>query len=289
MDLRSVPIIKYPRTRHLEGSRLQKGDEDLSQVPYRDLVGRHIVVEEKMDGANCGVRFLPDATLLLQSRGHALLGGGRERHFALLKSWAAAHEDALLDVLGDRYGMYGEWMAAKHTVFYDRLPHYFLEFDLLDLSSQAFLSTAARRRVLAGTPVVSVPVLYEGPAPRRQEDLLSLVVASKAKSTNWRAALREEAVRQGISVERVTAETENSDLSEGLYIKVEEDDRVVDRLKWVRQDFLQALVDADGHWQSRPILPNRLAPGVDLFAPSPTSWADIATALAADRAASTSG
>ena len=28
-------ILKYPRTQHLEGSRLQSGDEDLSQVLVR--------------------------------------------------------------------------------------------------------------------------------------------------------------------------------------------------------------------------------------------------------------
>ena len=32
-------IFKYPRTKHLEGSRLQKGDEDLSQVPFIDILG----------------------------------------------------------------------------------------------------------------------------------------------------------------------------------------------------------------------------------------------------------
>ena len=42
---------KYPRTHHLEGSRRQPGDEDLDSVPFRALIGRHLVVEEKVDGA----------------------------------------------------------------------------------------------------------------------------------------------------------------------------------------------------------------------------------------------
>ena len=46
------PIIKYPRTPHLAGSRLQPGDEDLSQVPFSCLAGRRLTVEEKVDGAN---------------------------------------------------------------------------------------------------------------------------------------------------------------------------------------------------------------------------------------------
>ena len=27
-------MIKYPRTPHIEGSRLQPGDEDLSKIPF---------------------------------------------------------------------------------------------------------------------------------------------------------------------------------------------------------------------------------------------------------------
>ena len=74
-------IIKYPRTPHMEGSRLQPGDEDLSQVPFRYLFGRNIVIEEKIDGANCAVSFDGNGKLLLQSRGHYLDGGYREMEF----------------------------------------------------------------------------------------------------------------------------------------------------------------------------------------------------------------
>ena len=56
-------IIKYPRTPHLQGSRLQPGDEDLSQRPFSDIVGRHVVLEEKIDGANCAISFTQDGEL----------------------------------------------------------------------------------------------------------------------------------------------------------------------------------------------------------------------------------
>ena len=92
-------IKKYPRTPHLEGSRLQPGDEDLNQIPFSDIAGRYIVVEEKCDGANSAVSFDRDGTLLLQSRGHYLTGGWRERHYNLFKQWANVHRDALYKTL----------------------------------------------------------------------------------------------------------------------------------------------------------------------------------------------
>ena len=98
-------IIKYPRTPHLQGSRLQSGDEDLSQRPLGDIAGRHLVLEEKIDGANCAISFSEDGQLRLQSRGHFLTGGYRERHYDLLKQWAAVRSDELYAVLGHRYIM----------------------------------------------------------------------------------------------------------------------------------------------------------------------------------------
>src|SRR5437763_8962479 len=99
------PIRKYPRTQHLVGSGFQPGDEDLDAVPMSELEGKHVVIEEKMDGANCGISFDADFSLLLQSRGHFLTGGPRERQFDLLKQWAGALTTDLLDVLADRFIM----------------------------------------------------------------------------------------------------------------------------------------------------------------------------------------
>lgn len=265
-------IIKYVRTQHLKGSNLQAGDEDGSQTPYSEIAGKYIVVEEKMDGANSGVRFNRDADMLLQSRGHYLTGGGREKHFNLMKSWASMHEDRLFDRLGSRYLMYGEWMHAKHTVFYDRLPHYFLEFDLYDTQKNLFLSTAARQDILEGSPVVSCPVLYAGIAPRRLEDLLALIRPSLAKSASWQKSLVETARRLDLDPERIIKETGSSDLSEGLYIKVESGRETIGRLKWVRSDFLQTILENDSHWLSRPIVPNQLASGVDIFSEVTARW-----------------
>ncbi len=57
---------------------------------------------------------------------------------------------------------------------------------------------------------------------------------------------------------RALAETDPSDDAEGLYVKVEEGGRVVDRLKWIRHGFSSAVAASGSHWLERPILPNRL-------------------------------
>lgn len=229
-----IQILKYPRTPHITGSRIQPGDEDLHQVAREALRGLHIVVEEKLDGSNCGISFDAGHRLTLQSRGHILSGGPRERQFDLLKRWASHHVRALSGILGRRYVMYGEWLYARHTIFYDELPHYFLEFDMFDRERSEFLSTERRQALLGGSPVISVPILGMGPVT----DLESLLGPSTCSA-----------------VEKM----------EGLYLKHEKEGCVVGRYKYVRASFLQAVADSGEHWSDRPIEPNRLREGVDLF------------------------
>jgi hypothetical protein len=263
-----MTLHKYPRTRHVEGSRLQPGDHDLSAAPFDELAGRHVVVEEKLDGANAAISFAPDGTLRLQSRGHFLAGGVREKHFDLLKTWAGTHAVALHEAIGERHVLYGEWLYAKHTIYYDRLPHYFLEFDVLDTATGAFLSTDRRRALLAGLPVASVPVLWSGRA-RRLGDLTDLVGPSLYRGPDWRDRLEAVCRERGVDPGRVRAETDPGDTMEGLYIKVEEEGQVVGRYKYVRASFLTQVLDSGSHWLTRPIIPNGLADGVDLFAGGP--------------------
>lgn len=258
-------IHKYPRTRHIEGSALQEGDEDLAQVRFRDLAGHSLVVEEKMDGANAAVSFTRDGTLLLQSRGHFLTGGRREEQFTLFKQWAQVHQGAFRDVLGSRFVMYGEWLYAKHTIYYDLLPHYFLEFDVLDTDTGTFLDTPRRHALLHDLPVTSVRVISSG-SVATYEELVAHHGPSPFKSPAWRDGFAGEVAGRGLQVERALRETDPSPDMEGLYLKHEENGVVVGRYKHVRAGFLATVVASESHWQSRPIVPNGLAPGVELFA-----------------------
>ena len=267
MSSAAPELRKYPRTHHVEGSRLQPGDEDLDSVPWRQLAGRPLVVEEKVDGANAAVSFDDQGRLWLQSRGHFLAGGPRERQFALFKAWAQRHHQELYGALGSRYVLYGEWLYAKHTVFYDALPHYFLEFDVLDTRAGEFLSTPRRRELLQGLPLASVLVLAEGVVPSLAA-LRTLIGPSNFKTSAWQDRLRESAVESGLDVTQVAGETDPTNLMEGLYVKVEEDGRVVERYKLIRASFTATVVQSGSHWMDRPLLPNLLRDGGDLFAPA---------------------
>ncbi len=259
-----MQIQKYPRTQHLQGSRLQPGDEDLDQISIEEIRNCHVVVEEKVDGANAAVSFDEQGQLQLQSRGHYLTGGYRERHFALFKTWASCHQGTLFEILGQRYIMYGEWLYARHTIYYDRLPHYFLEFDIYDKESCVFLDTPSRHEMLAGSPVVSVPVLYSGTIHSLKQ-LTDMVGPERYQSDGWQDDLIQKTKELGLNTQLALSETDLSGQMEGLYLKIEENGLTTGRLKWVRAAFHSAVAASGSHWLDRPIIPNGLAPGVDIY------------------------
>lgn len=251
-------LHKYPRTRHILDSRLQHGDEDLEAAGFGDIEGRHLVIEEKLDGANAGFSFTAAGAIRLQSRGHYLDGGARERQFDRFKAWAVEIAQPLFERIGPRRIVYGEWLYAKHTIFYDALPDHFMEFDVLDLDAGRFLSTPERRALFAGTGLSQVPVLHEGRIASPAA-LKALCGRSLYKSDDWRERLQEAASRPPHHPGKLLAQTDASDLAEGLYIKDETEGHVSARYKYVRASFLQAVEDSGGHWRDRPIPPNQLA------------------------------
>ena len=254
-------IVKYPRTYHLKGSRLFEGEVDKDQVDFKRILGKNIVIEEKLDGANTAISFDANGAMRLQNRNHYLDGGGREKPFNLLKQWASENSGLFYNVLGNRYVMYGEWMYAKHTVFYDSLPDYFMEFDIYDRERQVFLDTPSRRRLTETIGIISsVPVLGSG-SFKKKEEILSLIGHSSYITDEHIEALRSLAVKRGQDADKICRETELSANMEGLYIKLEEEGEVKERFKYIRPDFLQVILSSESHWLARELIPNQLACG----------------------------
>ena len=163
--------------------------------------------------------------------------------------------------------MYGEWLYAKHTIFYSALPHYFMEFDVLDREAGVFLDTPRRRALLQGggeSPIVSVRVLREGPLASLAA-LTALLGESAFIAPAHLELLRAECERRGLDAARALEETDPETRMEGLYLKVEEEGVVKERYKFVRPSFLTRVVSSESHWLDRPIVPNRLLPGVSLL------------------------
>ncbi len=239
-------MIKYPKT-----PRLTKlvGSEEM--FAWCKLTA---VVEEKIDGANAAVSF-EGGRLVLQSRGHVLARGRTGQLFERMWPWAYERLDGLRDALGGRYVAFGEWVYAKNRVFYDALPDVFVEFDVWDKETGCFLASEPRRKVLNGAPLVSITVLWAGRFDKA-DAFSSYLGPSRYKTGRWKTAYRA-AMKGGLDQHYDDSETDDSLLAEGVYIKVEDDDRVVGRMKVLRAGFEKVQTD-DVKWGRRPLFPNQL-------------------------------
>ncbi len=238
-------FVKYPRTPHLFGSRGTDDDKHLDDAESaRFLADGSLIVEEKLDGTNVGVHFSADGAMALQCRGH-LITEGMHPQYDLLKQWAAVKRPTLEAMLEDRLILFGEWVYARHSVSYRRLPHYFFEFDIYDRRAGAFLDLERRLEILVGTGLQTVPVVHRGTLDR---DRLSALIGPSRFDAEFENPL--------------TGRTDG--LMEGLYLRTEADGVVTGRAKFVRPEFVEKVRRSE-HWQHRAMIPNRLAEGADIW------------------------
>ena len=245
MGRSSGEFVKYPRTPHLFGSTGTDDDKHLDEAESRRfLADPSLIVEEKLDGTNVGIHFTSSGTMLLQCRGH-LITEGMHPQYDLFKQWAAVKRPVLEEMLQDRFILFGEWLYAKHSVHYRRLPHYFFEFDVYDNESGDFLSLERRLALLEGTGLHTVPVLHTGGLDR--ERLTALIGPSRFDSEFDNP---------------LTKRTDH--LMEGLYLRTEAQGVVTGRAKFVRPEFVEQVKRSE-HWQHQAMTPNHLEEGADIW------------------------
>ncbi|MFW9616421.1 RNA ligase family protein [Aquabacterium sp.] len=221
-------FFRFPHTPHI--AWLSKGtprdDKVLAPSEAEALLQHAVVVEEKLDGANMGISFSSEAVLHVQNRGQYLnkpYGG----QFARLDEWLAIREGDLFDALGDQLILFGEWCAAQHSLDYDGLPDWYMAFDVYDRQAQKFWSTRRRHELAVKLGLREVPRVSQGQT-------------SLSELTQWVEAHRSH-YRDGHL--------------EGVVIRYEDDDWLLQRAKLVRPDFVQAIEE---HWRNRAIQWNRV-------------------------------
>ena len=219
-------FFKFPSTPHLmlpDGIAIR--DEKLLSESERDAFLQHeLVVEEKVDGANLGISFDVDGNIRAQNRG-SYLSLPESGQWKKLGEWLIPKTNALFDHLTDRYILFGEWCYARHSVPYDRLPDWFLAFDIYDKRASRFLSCNRRDEYLEKMSIAQVPIIARGHFAL--PDISKLLSQSKL----------------------------GSEPAEGLYLRLDQGEQLVQRAKLVRPAFIQSI---GGHWSNSEIVPNRL-------------------------------
>lgn len=250
-------MIKLPRTLHIEGSRMPPHwkTPDPEAIQFSALAGKLLYVEEKLDGTGVVIFFDNELTPRIWHRGSAATG----KEFSKLHDWVDIHQDRLFEVLEDRYLLFGEWMLRKHHIYYDSLPALFLESDIYDQKTGMFLSTQARHELLRPHDFIrSVPVLAIM-RPTKLSQLTDQIKKPLYQTEKWRENLWKWCERYDWNLEKQLKETDQSGLAEGLYIKHEDEQKVIGRYKYVRYEFVEGIVNSGTHLIDREPIHNSLA------------------------------
>lgn len=224
-------FFRFPHTSHLAwlGEGQPRDDKALSADEAAALLAGEIVVEEKVDGANIGFSTTDKGELRVQNRGSYLECDHAHPQFRPLCSWLPARESALASALWPNLILFGEWCYAIHSVVYDRLPDWFLGFDVFDRAADGFWDTERRDVLLKDLGLPTVPRLAQG---RFTIEQLYLLLSG--------------ASRVGGSA------------IEGVVVRQEFGGFTTSRAKLVRAEFTRAI---DEHWSRRPLRRNKLANG----------------------------
>lgn len=222
-------LYKFPTTPHLVwlGQTPVRDDKVLDSAGAEGFLSGSVVIEEKIDGANLGISAGADGDIWFQNRGNWLVGK-LIGQWEPLRGWLVRHEGLLRQHLRPGHVLFGEWCYARHCVGYDRLPDWFIAFDVFDVREGRFWSVERRDALVDKLGMAAVPCLAQGRLSMR--DVLTLVDGPSAFGPSAR---------------------------EGIYLRREEGPWLKCRAKVVRPEFIQAL---GVHWASQRLVGNKVHP-----------------------------
>ena len=219
-------FFKFPHTSHLAllGDVKVRGDKVMSEFERNDFLRHELIIEEKVDGANLGISFDSDCNIRAQNRG-AYLHLPSMGQWKKLAEWLNPRTDAFFKQLTDQYILFGEWCYAQHSVVYDRLPDWFLGFDVYDKKAARFLSYNRRDEIFRAIGISQVPQIGHGH--------FTFLEISKL----------------------LTQSQLSKKPAEGLYLRFNQGDWLIQRAKLVRPAFIQSI---EQHWSHLGIKANGL-------------------------------
>ncbi|MBK6604939.1 MAG: RNA ligase family protein [Leptospiraceae bacterium] len=221
-------FYKFPSTPHLLWLSESPSREDkVFDLNQRNLfLKKELIVEEKIDGANIGISFDKNANILIQNRGDYITRENCHIQFRTFWNWIDTVYDNIFNILTDKYILFGEWCYARHSIYYDRLPDYFLSFDIFEKDTEKFLSFERRNVFVNKMKLQSVPFIQKGLFD--MDRILNML--------NLKSHFSQEQL-------------------EGLYFRQEDNEYLIQRAKLVAKEFIQITE----HWKNRAIELNRVA------------------------------
>lgn len=217
-----------------EYHRIQHFNKDISNMTHDDIspdtpvefpIDCHI--EEKVDGANCGVSWLNEGPVL-RNREHVLKKGysnirtPAKKQFTSAWNWVHKHEKDIRlveSIWESPITIFGEWMFAQHSLEYNKLPDMFIAYDIWSVDDRKYLSPEMVENLLSKTNIS-----YIKPIKKTLTSIEDIITLSEMKSS----------YRDGL-VEGIVIKTSKGEFLEDVW-------KVVNKHFTRREDFNKELI-----------------------------------------------
>lgn len=212
---------KYNRTAHLPFSKGATNDDKIAK-DISGVLNVPVIITEKIDGSNSSLEY---------GGCFARTHSGPPTHKSF--DWLKAYHSSIKYLIPNHIQIFGENVFALHSIYYDRLPSYFLAFNVRDTKKDAWLPWYKVEEWAMTIGVPTVPVLFQGKI--KNEKVLQEIVEDLCSKPSKYGPTRE-----GVVI-RVSAEFDDKDFSKFC-------------LKAVRANHVQT----DEHWAHQEIIKNGL-------------------------------
>lgn len=162
-------LPEFPRMVHIPWNpNTERGDLVASNEEIQAVFEQKVYVQEKVDGANCGMAIVDDHPLI-RGRQKFIKKGylpktTASKQFASVFNWWHTHKKRFEKLAREAgpVSIYGEWMKAQHGMVYDRLPDWFIAYDLYDYEKCQFLDTGLAMQYLKDAGFATAPIIFSG-------------------------------------------------------------------------------------------------------------------------------
>ena len=128
---------------------------------YLFETGEHITITEKIDGANCSIRYDADNDCIVaQSRNNILTPENNLRNFYFYAQ--KLDKEKVKALLGTDLVLYGEWLVPHAVVYPVEKQSTMYVFDVYSLSQEKYLDTKIAFVIAEKLGLPVVPTFYEG-------------------------------------------------------------------------------------------------------------------------------
>lgn len=212
-------LPEFPRIPHLiKPTSLQEDDLVLTSEILEYVLSQDLIVEEKLDGANCGMAYDEEGVGQIRNRKHILSKNyfqskrtPAKEQFLSAWGWQSRNKDKFMYLNKLNRGniaVYGEWVLAIHGIEYDHLPSQFVAYALYSSLHQQFLPSDEARELLFEAGFDMAREIYKG-----KSDLTSLKAMASQRSSY-----------------------SSSDQREGIVIKIP---KSINQYKLIRPQYIQ--------------------------------------------------